>query len=141
MSDPFWPAPLCAEPLRMAPCDEPVLLRCGALLLSRDICDRYFLGMDQVVLVRLKERVNILPARRVTSGRACWGGYFLKRRNPRGDRVIDAPDFFRAQGFAEAPAVLFEARWNAELFGLTLGPALASAFPEPLAVRASSPRN
>ena len=93
-----------------------VLLRDGALYLPREIYDRYFAPLETVILLHRDGRINVLPVKRMATG-----GYFLKRRNAHGDRVIDAPDFFREQGFDDAAAISFAARWNAELSGLTLG--------------------
>lgn len=75
-----------------------VTLKRGNLYLGREIHDRYFRGLEGVVLLRREADLLILPVRH-----AAAGGYFLKRRNAAGDRVVTAPDFFREHG-ADADA-------------------------------------
>lgn len=96
-------------------------LRGGSLYLPREICDLYFRGLQSVILVRREGFVAVLPVRHSAAG-----GYFLKLRNARGDRVIDAPDFFRDQGFDEAAEHFFGAQWLSDLHGLALSPAVTT---------------
>jgi hypothetical protein len=67
-----------------------VTLKRGSLYLSRAIYDRYFHGLEGIVLLRREADLLILPVRH-----AAAGGYFLKLCNSAGDRVVTAPDFFR----------------------------------------------
>ena len=90
--------------------NEPVvrlLIRHGALYLSAAACEQYFSNIDAVALVQRGGALVVLPVRY-----AAAGGYLLKRRNRRGDRVVSAPDFFRACGFDDDAAVALEARWD-----------------------------
>ncbi|MBZ9993966.1 hypothetical protein [Mesorhizobium sp. BH1-1-4] len=86
-----------------------VQIRRGGLYLSSAICDRYFTGLESVILLRRNNDLIILPVRHAASG-----GYLLKRRNGAGDRVVFAPDFFREQGMDDESACEFFARWEAE---------------------------
>ncbi len=67
-----------------------VILKRGSLYLSCALYEKYFAGLDAVILLNRDGHLYILPVRN-TSG----GGYLLKLINISGDRVIIAPDFFR----------------------------------------------
>jgi hypothetical protein len=69
----------------------------GSLYLSREVCDQYLSGLATVILQRREHDLAILPVHH-----AAAGGYLLKRRNARGDRVVNAADFFRFQGLEDA---------------------------------------
>jgi hydrogenase maturation protease len=86
-----------------------VTLRCGSLYLSAALCDRYFAGLESVILLRRDDELLILPVRH-----AAAGGYLLKRRNQAGDRVVNAPDFFREQGVCEERELCTEVSWSSE---------------------------
>jgi hypothetical protein len=73
-----------------------VTVKRGSLYLKKAVYDRYFPGLEAVILVRRDDDLLILPVRHAASG-----GYLLKIRNGVGDRVVTAPDFFREQGFDE----------------------------------------
>ena len=73
-----------------------VTLKRGALYLTSGIYDRYFAGLETVILLRRDRDLCILPVRH-----AAAGGYLLKLRNKSGDRVVYAPDFFREYGVDE----------------------------------------
>jgi hypothetical protein len=90
-----------------------VTLKRGSLYLSRAICDRYFAGLDTIILLRRNGDLLILPVRN-----AAAGGYFLKLRNSGGDRVVNAPDFFREQGFEEERERNLPVTWDASCAGL-----------------------
>jgi hypothetical protein len=70
-------------------------LREGRLYLSRDLCDAYFAGCPYAALLARDGEWWLLP---LASGA---GGLQLKIRNARGDRVIEAREFFRAQDVPE----------------------------------------
>lgn len=86
-----------------------VTLRRGALYLSCEIYDRYFAGLEAVILLRRDRDLCILPVRH-----AAAGGYLLKLRNKLGDRVVHAPDFFREHGVHEDIALQLSAVWSTE---------------------------
>ncbi len=88
----------------------------GNLYLARETCDQYFPDIQSVALIAREEMVMIVPLT-LESG----GGLLLKIRNARGDRVIHAQEFFRAQGFVED----FQERtvpvhWSSELAALAV---------------------
>jgi hydrogenase maturation protease len=68
----------------------------GNLYLPREICDAYLPGVQSVALLRRDDEVLIVPLTRQSAG-----GLLLKQRNARGDRVIHAQEFFRANGLRE----------------------------------------
>jgi hypothetical protein len=86
-----------------------ITLRRGALYLTQDTYDRYFTGLEAVILLRRDRDLCILPVRH-----AAAGGYLLKLRNRAGDRVVYAPDFFREYGIDENIALELSVAWSAE---------------------------
>lgn len=86
-----------------------VEVRRGGLYLSSATCDRYFTGLESVILLRRNDDLVIMPVRHAASG-----GYLLKRRNTAGDRVVFAPDFFREHGLGDETACEFFAHWDSE---------------------------
>jgi len=68
----------------------------GSLYLTADICERYFRGLESVILIRREDDLLVMPV-----VNAAAGGYLLKRRNAAGDRVVSAPDFFREHGVGD----------------------------------------
>jgi len=86
-----------------------VNLKRGALYLSCDVYDRYFAGLETVILLRRGQDLCILPVKH-----AAAGGYLLKLRNKVGDRVVHAPDFFRGHGIDENVALELSVAWSTE---------------------------
>ncbi|MGY4319077.1 hypothetical protein [Bradyrhizobium sp. JR3.5] len=81
----------------------------GALYLSHETYDRYFAGLEAVILLRRENDLWIMPVRH-----AAAGGYLLKHRNSRGDRVVHAPDFLREHGVNENTALQLSVAWSTE---------------------------
>ena len=81
----------------------------GALYLSHATYDRYFAGLEAVILLRRDNDLCIMPVRH-----AAAGGYLLKLRNSRGDRVVHAPDFLRENGVDENSALQLCVSWSTE---------------------------
>lgn len=81
----------------------------GALYLSQETYDRYFAGLEAVILLRRADDLWIMPVRH-----AAAGGYLLKLRNSQGDRVVHAPDFLREQGVDESVASQLSVAWSQE---------------------------
>jgi hypothetical protein len=90
-----------------------VTLNRGGLHLGRDLSERYFTGLETVILLRREDDLMILPVRH-----AAAGGYLLKHRNSAGDRVVDALDFFRAHGLGEEMARELQVVWSDRNAGL-----------------------
>lgn len=86
-----------------------ITLKSGALYMTCDIYDRYFAGLETVILLRRDNDLCILPVRH-----AAAGGYLLKLRNKAGDRVVHAPDFFREYGVDEATILNLSVVWSSE---------------------------
>lgn len=84
-------------------------LKGGALYLSREVYDRYFPGLETVILLRRDRDLCILPVKH-----AAAGGYLLKLRNKAGDRVVHAPDFFRECRIDENVALELSVVWSTE---------------------------
>jgi hypothetical protein len=81
----------------------------GALYLSYQTYDRYFTGLDAVILLRRETDLCIMPVRHAPAG-----GYLLKLRNSRGDRVVHAPDFLREHGIDENAAMQLSVAWSTD---------------------------
>lgn len=90
-----------------------VMLSRGSLYLDCATCDRYFTGLETIILIADGPDLVILPVRH-----AAAGGYLLKRRNAAGDRVVNAADFFRSHGVDDADVVETQATWSTEKGGL-----------------------
>lgn len=86
-----------------------VSVRRGSLYLSCDVYDRYFAGLNTVVLLRRSADLCVLPVRN-----AAAGGYLLKRRNAAGDRVVNAADFFYDNGIGDAADAVLPAQWSTD---------------------------
>jgi hypothetical protein len=84
-----------------------ICIRGGGLYMSAVVCDRYFAGVEAVVLLRPDDDVVVLPVRH-----AAAGGYLLKRRNAAGDRVVFAPEFFLSHGLGDDVNGEFAAHWD-----------------------------
>lgn len=81
--------------------------------MSREIHDLYFAGLEAIILLRRDEDLLILPVRH-----AAAGGYLLKRRNGADDRVVTAPDFFRAHGLDDESEHILPVVWTTGAAGL-----------------------
>ena len=82
--------------------DEPdvptgIWLRNGRLYLSREVHADRLRGCPAVALLARDSRWLLLP---LMSGA---GGLQVKVRNARGDRVVEAQEFFRSQGHEDSP--------------------------------------
>jgi len=84
-------------------------LKRGSLYLSCAIYDRYFAGLETIVLIRRDHDLLVLPVRH-----AAAGGYLLKLRNGAGDRVVNAPDFFREHGLDDEAQREFVVAWDSQ---------------------------
>jgi len=87
--------------------NAPISFRDGRLYVSRAACNSFFGDSGAVALVRRGGDLLVLPVRH-----AAAGGYILKIRNSAGDRVITAPDFFRAEGLGERDVWDGPAGWS-----------------------------
>jgi hypothetical protein len=96
-----------------------IILRHGDIYLAREIYDRYFAGLEGVILLRRDRDLCILPVRHLAAG-----GYLLKLRNKAGDRVVNAPDFLREQGIDEKVALELPVVWSSEQGALVAAGAL-----------------
>ena len=88
---------------------ETVTLKRGSLYLSRAVYDRYFARLETIVLIRRNHDLLVMPVRH-----AAAGGYLLKLRNGAGDRVVNAPDFFREQGLDDEAQREFVVAWESQ---------------------------
>jgi hypothetical protein len=79
----------------------------GGLYLSASDYQRYFQGLDSVILLRRDLDLLIMPVRH-----AAAGGYLLKMRNVAGDRVVSAGDFFRGQGVSDERTRPLSGKWS-----------------------------
>ncbi len=85
----------------------------GSLYVSRAVYDRYFAGVDAVILLARNDDLLVLPVRH-----AAGGGYLLKLRNSAGDRVVQAGDFFQAHGIGDDAELTLPVAWDQTISGL-----------------------
>ncbi|HXU31615.1 MAG TPA: hypothetical protein VN851_13660 [Thermoanaerobaculia bacterium] len=91
--------------------DVLLTLRHGSLLLSAATFERYFSGLQSVLLLPREKSLLILPVQNSS------GGNLVKVINPAGDRAVSGVELFRQfhlddeliDGYREA---IFEARWD-----------------------------
>ena len=74
-----------------------VWLRNGRLHLTCAAYERHLRACPAIALLVREGRWLLFP---LASGA---GGLQVKQRNARGDRVVEAQEFFRAQGFEDSP--------------------------------------
>lgn len=88
----------------------------GSVHLPREACQRWLPGIESVALLEREGALLLLPLVRDSAG-----GLLLKQRNARGDRVVQAQEFFRSHGYAEdhAPQPV-SLRWDEAAAALVL---------------------
>ncbi len=86
-----------------------VSVRAGAVYLPAALVERYFRGIDAVIVLIRDHRLMILPVAQATAG-----GCLLKVRNAAGDRVAQARDVFQDMELLDLEAENLEARWQSE---------------------------
>ncbi len=96
-----------------------VTVRRGALYFTRDVYERFFNTLDNVILLRDGNDLVVLPVRNPSGG-----GYVIKLRTAAGDRAVQAADFFRDQGIEDQMEMTLPATWSVERAALVA----ASAF-------------
>jgi hypothetical protein len=88
--------------------DEPAVhFREGRLYFTCGAFERFLAGSGGVVLLREAGDLLVLPVRN-----AAAGGFIPKIRNAAGDRVVNAAEFFRAQGVEENTSWPGAMHWN-----------------------------
>ena len=96
-------------------------VRSGSVYLDAAVADRYFGGVDAVVMLIREGELHILPVHQMAAG-----GCLLKWRNAAGDRVASAPDVFGAKGLETWCADGLEAVWSAEKGALIIALGIAN---------------
>ena len=82
-------------------------IRRGALYFTRDVYERFFIGLDNVIMLRDGGDLIVLPVRHQSAG-----GYVIKLRTAAGDRTVQAADFFRDQGIEDEVEMTLPAIWS-----------------------------
>jgi hypothetical protein len=85
----------------------------GSIHLPAEIYERHFAGLEGIILQRRNDDLLIMPVRH-----ALAGGYLIKRRNARGDRIVSSMDFFRSQGMDDDVEIKRTTQWDETLAGL-----------------------
>lgn len=91
-----------------------IALRNGSLYLSAAIYDRYFRGLNTLVMVKRDDRLLVMPVHHDGGG-----GMLVKIRNPSGDRVVHALEFLSFHKLENADIEL-KGQWDSELAALVL---------------------
>lgn len=81
----------------------------GNLYLKAALYEKYFPGIESVILMKRGQAINILPIMNANSG-----GLLLKIRNAEGDRVLHAQEFFRDHGIDERMETVLSVAWDPE---------------------------
>lgn len=84
-----------------------LVVRRGALHLTRQVYERFFDRLENVVLLRDGGDLVILPVRHQAAG-----GYVIKLRSGAGDRAVLAADFFRDNGVDDDVQLTLSAAWD-----------------------------
>ena len=84
-----------------------ISIRRGALHFARDVYERYFNGLENVVLLRDGNDLIVLPVRNPSAG-----GYVIKLRTAGGDRTVQAADFFRDNRIEDQIEMTLPAQWS-----------------------------
>jgi hypothetical protein len=84
-----------------------LVVRRGALYLTRQVYERFFDRLDNVVLLRDGGDLVICPVRHRAAG-----GYVIKLRSGAGDRAVVAADFFRDNGVDDDVQLTLSAAWD-----------------------------
>ncbi len=87
-----------------------IVLKRGSIYLSAYIYKTYFAGLDAVILLDRDSHLFIMPVRN-----ASGGGYLLKLRNPAGDRIINAMDFFRERNLDDFAERKIDIAWDQDM--------------------------
>ena len=84
-------------------------VRRGALYFTREVYERFFNTLENVILLRDGNDLVVLPVRNPFAG-----GYVIKLRTAAGDRAVQAADFFRDHGIDDQIEMTVPATWNDE---------------------------
>ncbi|MBX3221765.1 MAG: hydrogenase maturation protease [Labilithrix sp.] len=95
------------------PADETVRLRRGALHFQPEQVSRWFGASSGVALLYRESLLFVLPLTEATAG-----GMLFKLRSPRGDRVVEAQEFFRTNGLDDWGEAACTASWDEAVGGL-----------------------
>ena len=85
----------------------------GNLYLQAALYEKYFPGIESVILMKRDQAFNILPIMNANAG-----GLLLKIRNSEGDRVLHAQEFFRDHGIDERLDTILPVVWDPKSISL-----------------------
>jgi len=94
---------------RVMPHGSMIKIRGGSIYLDAETYERYFHGLEGVILQRREDNLLILPVHH-----AAAGGYLLKIRNSAGDRVVNAMDFLGNHGLGSDTEISTPVFWSRE---------------------------
>ncbi len=87
----------------------------GSLYLDAEVYDRWFQGVQTVVLLGDPSTLLIVPV-----VHAPTGGLLVKIRNARGDRVVHAPEALAGRGISRDFFGVFPAAWDPQAAALRI---------------------
>ncbi|MEM6785931.1 MAG: hydrogenase maturation protease [Myxococcota bacterium] len=102
-----------------------VELHQGSLRIGAEAYRRYFESREAALFMVRDDRLHLIPVAPMS------GGVLLKQRTAAGDRVVDAGEFLRAQGWDDQGAHRCPAAWDSELGALVIDPPTAAPAPPP----------
>lgn len=97
-----------------------VLLKRGSLRISADVYRDYFEAREAALFMVRDDRLHLVPVEPMS------GGIILKQRTAAGDRVVDASEFLRAQGWDDQGEHICPAQWDSGLGALVIEPPRAT---------------
>jgi len=96
----------------------------GNVYLPAEVYERFFAGLTSVALLIREGQLLLLPVHS-----QAFGGLIIKVLNARGDRVIQAQEFFRQYLSEDQPLLTCQYTWSSQWSGLLLQhPGLSQVF-------------
>lgn len=84
------------------------------MYLGADVYHTYFADINSVILLERTPDILIMPVQQQGAG-----GLLLKIKNLKGDRVVNASEFFHSVGVSHSEDRLFCVQWSSEYSALT----------------------
>ncbi len=93
-----------------------ISIKDGTIYLPFQLVEKYFRGVDAVVVLLQQGELMVMPVHHVMSG-----GSLLKVKNAAGDRVVQARDVFQDQGMLDFRTDELPVKWSSERCALLAG--------------------
>ncbi len=91
-----------------------ISIKDGAIYIPFQLVEKYFRGIDAVIVLVQQGELMVMPVHQATSG-----GSLLKVKNAAGDRVVQARDVFQDQGMLDFRTEELPVKWSSEKCALS----------------------